>query len=46
MHPSAIPAVARQFQLAGELLSAEPFGSGRINDTFCVTFHQGGARRR
>lgn len=35
--------IARQFQLDGEFSSAVPFGSGHINDTYCVTFNQRGA---
>lgn len=34
--------VARQFPLAGTLLSAERYGSGHINDTVCVAFDQAG----
>ncbi len=36
-------AVARQFQIHGEFFSAEPYGSGHINDTYRVVFDQGGA---
>jgi Ser/Thr protein kinase RdoA (MazF antagonist) len=39
-------AIARQFQIAGEFAGAEPYGSGHINDTYCVTFNQGGTRVR
>jgi Ser/Thr protein kinase RdoA (MazF antagonist) len=39
-------AVARQFQIAGEFLEAAPYGSGHINDTYCVVFNQGGTRVR
>jgi hypothetical protein len=39
-------AVARQFQIYGEFLSAEPYGSGHINDTYCVVFDQAGSRVR
>jgi hypothetical protein len=38
-----IRAVASQFQLHGEFLGAEPYGSGHINDTYCASFSQGGA---
>jgi hypothetical protein len=41
-----VRAVARQFLLAGEFVSAEPYGSGHINDTYCVTYDQAGARVR
>ena len=39
-------AVARQFQIGGEFLSAEPYGSGHINDSYCVTFNCKGAPAR
>ncbi len=39
-------AVARQFQIPGEFLEAMPYGSGHINDTYCVIFDQGGTRVR
>lgn len=35
-------AVASQFEIAGEYLHAEPYGSGHINDTYCVVYSQGG----
>jgi Phosphotransferase enzyme family len=41
-----VRAVARQFPLCGEFVSAAPYGSGHINDTYCVVFDQGGARVR
>jgi hypothetical protein len=34
--------VARQFQIDGEFVSAAPYGSGHINDTYCAVFHQAG----
>lgn len=34
--------VARQFQVDGEVIEAQPFGSGHINDTFRVMFRNGG----
>ena len=34
--------VAAQFQIHGEFLRAEPYGSGHINDTYCAVFDQGG----
>jgi hypothetical protein len=37
-----IGAVAQQFPLSGEFVSAEPYGSGHINDTYCVVFDQAG----
>jgi len=44
--PSDVRAIAGQFQLAGDFLHAEPFGSGHINDTYRFTLAAGGARRR
>jgi Ser/Thr protein kinase RdoA (MazF antagonist) len=41
-----VRAVARHFQIPGEFLGAEPYGSGHINDTYCATFDQGGTRVR
>ena len=38
-----VRSVARHFQIHGGFLSAEPYGSGHINDTYCVKFDQGGA---
>jgi hypothetical protein len=37
-----IGAVARRFQIPGEYVRGEPYGSGHINDTYCVNFDQGG----
>lgn len=41
-----IRSVARHFQIAGDYLDAAPYGSGHINDTYCVNFDQGGQRVR
>jgi hypothetical protein len=41
-----VRAVARHFQIYGEFLGAEPYGSGHINDTYCVVFDQAGSRVR
>jgi hypothetical protein len=41
-----IEAAARHFQIAGKFIEAEPFGSGHINDSYCVLFRQGGSDRR
>ena len=41
-----VRAVARQFQIHGEFLEAAPYGSGHINDTYCVIFNQDGTRVR
>jgi hypothetical protein len=37
-----IRAVARNFEISGQFLSAEPYGSGHINDTYRAVFDQGG----
>jgi len=41
-----VNSIIRQFQVSGQYLAAEPYGSGHINDTYCVTCDQGGARVR
>jgi hypothetical protein len=41
-----VGAVARHFAIRGDYLSAEPYGSGHINDTFAVLFDQAGTRVR
>jgi hypothetical protein len=41
-----IRAVARQFPLRGDFLTAAPYGNGHINDTYCAVFDQGGRRVR
>jgi hypothetical protein len=38
--------VARHFQFHGDYLKGEPYGSGHINDTYAVTFNQGGTMVR
>ena len=38
--------VARQFQIYGEFLGAESYGSGHINDTYCAVFDLAGTRVR
>ncbi|MBP7275333.1 MAG: aminoglycoside phosphotransferase family protein [Kiritimatiellae bacterium] len=35
-------AIAGAFQIPGDFAEAAPYGSGHINDTFAVTFRQGG----
>src|SRR5580700_3168928 len=35
-----VPAVAREFQIHGELLNASPYGTGHINDTYCAVYQQ------
>jgi hypothetical protein len=37
---------ARQFQVGGEFLSATPYGSGHINDSYCAVFNQSGRQVR
>ena len=41
-----VRAIASEFQIAGEFASAEPFGSGHINDTWRVVFAAGGTHSR
>jgi hypothetical protein len=41
-----VRAVARQFDIFGEFRSAEAYGSGHINDTYCVIFDQSGTAIR
>jgi len=43
---TAVPEVAAQFDIAGRVVKAEPWGTGHIHDTFAVTFVQGAAQRR
>jgi hypothetical protein len=38
--------VVGQFQVSGQFLDAAPYGTGHINDTFCVRVQQGGAVMR
>jgi hypothetical protein len=37
-----VGAIACQFQIDGEFAGATTHGSGHINDSYCVTFHQAG----
>jgi hypothetical protein len=41
-----VSAIACQFQIDGEFAGATPHGSGHINDSYCVTFHQTGMPMR
>jgi hypothetical protein len=41
-----VSSVARRFQIPGDFLGAEPYGSGHINDTYCVVFGHGGKKTR
>ena len=38
--------IARQFQIPGDLIAATPYGSGHINDTYCVVSDHAGATVR
>jgi len=38
--------VGSHFEIAGDFVSAEPFGGGHINDTFRATYRVGGKERR
>lgn len=38
--------VSSAFEIAGDFISAEPYGSGHINDTYAATFSQGGTAVR
>lgn len=40
------PEVIDAFQFQGTYLEGIPYGSGHINDTFCVTFEENGTTRR
>ncbi len=37
-----VRSASQQFQIFGEFLSAEPYGSGHINDTYLSTYNVGG----
>lgn len=37
-----IKSIVSHFQIYGEFISAEPYGSGHINDTYQVSYYQGG----
>src|SRR5215467_5482225 len=41
-----VRSVAGQFQISGEFIGAEPYGSGHINDTYRVVFDQAGTTIR
>lgn len=41
-----VRAVARQFRIHGDFISAAPYGSGHINDTYCAGFNQSGTAVR
>src|SRR5579859_3251019 len=37
-----VRAIARNFEITGDFVGAAPYGSGHINDTYCVNYDQGG----
>jgi hypothetical protein len=41
-----IAPICRHFQIPGEFVSAAPYGSGHINETYAATYHQGGIPTR
>jgi hypothetical protein len=41
-----IRSVAKQLEIFGQFLGAEPYGSGHINDTYCAVFDQAGTKTR
>jgi Ser/Thr protein kinase RdoA (MazF antagonist) len=41
-----VAAAVRQFEIDGDFLEAKPYGSGHINDTYVVSFREGGAPAR
>jgi Ser/Thr protein kinase RdoA (MazF antagonist) len=38
--------IAEQFEMPGEFVTAAPYGTGHINDTYCAVFNQTGAQIR
>jgi Ser/Thr protein kinase RdoA (MazF antagonist) len=42
MSKHGVSAIARLFQIDGEFSGSTTHGSGHINDTYCITFHQAG----
>jgi hypothetical protein len=38
-----ISSISRQFQIPGQFLTAQPYGSGHINDTYCAAYDQDGS---
>jgi Ser/Thr protein kinase RdoA (MazF antagonist) len=41
-----VGAVARHFEIPGKFASADPYGSGHINDSYCAVFHHHGKPAR
>jgi hypothetical protein len=44
--PDNIEPIARHFQIDGKFLSAKPYGSGHLNDTYLITFDCNGTVSR
>src|ERR1017187_4497903 len=44
--PHDIRSISRQFQIPGEFLTAEPYGSGHINDTYRASYDRCGSQVR
>lgn len=38
--------IAKQFSIAGNLISSQPYGDGHINDTYALVFENGGVNKR
>jgi len=38
--------IARHFKINGEIIEAEPFGSGHINDTYLLVYNQSGTEKK
>jgi len=46
MSQARISTVSKQFDIPGDFMHAEPYGSGHINDTFVAAYEQRGTGRR
>ena len=46
MNPVDIDNAARQFAISGEFISARPYGSGHINDTYIADYNDDGGQGR
>jgi len=46
MNPQNVAAAARQFAAGGGFVSAEPYGTGHINDTFRAVFEHSGVQQQ
>ena len=46
MFKDRMKVLAKRFDIPGDFLFADPYGSGHINDTYAVSFTQGGANIR